>query len=898
MACDKRAARRSLAIAAAAAAASDHGGNGSSGGGSRSRLRAAATSARLRSAPWPPPLAAHHLGCQTRWHTTTSSGSSAATADADAADAADAVDAPTPLADALVARLAACGDRDADLKRLARRAARQRPDVQRRLVAELTRRLAAGGGAGGDARLEGALLARALWAVSRAGGCPADAKRRLFEEAVPAAYASLAALAPADLARLLTAYAAARCYSQELFAAATEFVWDALRGGGSPGAAAAGGGTASSAAGGGSSSGPSAGGLGALTPGQLSDVAAAYAAADHYDDDGDLWQAAADAAAARARDFSPHQLAGLVEALARLRFRHAPLCGAALAAAASGAAQWPTTALAQVVWALGWLGHGAGPGEAPQLDRVAAAVATRLRNLLTSTDAARVAPAALSRVPGGGVAGAGGAAAAAVAAAGDGSNGSSGNSSSGNAGNGGSEGVGFLGTSLEAAALTAGPYHWHRSGDAAGAAEAGPGSQQQQQQQRLQQHHQRPAGSAAALSWAAGSGAAASASPQALSVALASGSDSDDAAAAIAADADDEDAGVAGTMLPRAPGCVRPALDAPGELREALSRLLWGYAALGRVPAALTREALRLLAGLPPASFSAPQLALLFEAAARAAELGRAAPLGARPELATSARAFSAALKRAPRPLALPPDLQPRAFAAWAHGTRGGSAPLAPPPLLVARKWRAFVPAAALAGGGGDASGSSSSSGSGDSSDSSGGQPPWPSEPRFSSWRYRDPALTSRAGLEAALGAAVAAVGLAPSPPAPELTLDGVLAVPLPLTLRGSGGARARVALEARAPADAARNPPHAPLGAAGVRAAMLRCRGWGVAEVAFSDWADAADGGIGGSGGGDGGDSDGDDGGGGGGGAAPGVTAAQAALLRAVVEGAEADLMLAAERS
>lgn len=161
--------------------------------------------------------------------------------------------------------------------------------------------------------------------------------------------------------------------------------------------------------------------------------------------------------------------------------------------------------------------------------------------------------------------------------------------------------------------------------------------------------------------------------------------------------------------------------------------------------------------------------------------------------------------------MALGPELQPLAFAAWMRGTRGGRAPLAPPPPI---GWRH-------------------------------GRPPpgeaWPGaeDPPFSSWRFRDPCATTRDGMEASLSAALAAANLVAAPLAPALTLDGVLEVPLPVP-RGN----ARVAVEPLPPAAAARNPPHTPLGAAAMRHALLRHRGWGVAQVLFSDWAEAVEGG------------------------------------------------------
>jgi hypothetical protein len=255
----------------------------------------------------------------------------------------------------------------------------------------------------------------------------------------------------------------------------------------------------------------------------------------------------------------------------------------------------------------------------------------------------------------------------------------------------------------------------------------------------------------------------------------------------------------------------------------------------------------------------------------------------------------------------------PYAFAAWLRGTAGGAAPLAPPPRAgaaaaaeAARRGRQGAHAAARAAGlasgvapepawpeepyassyaaapaaprttisvgaPGAASsgldGREASSGSG-----SGGGPATAAAAAFSSWRYRDPSATTRAGLEASLRECLIVSGLAPAPLSPALTLDGVLAVPLPVR-RGN----ARIALEGLPPEAAARNAPHAPLGAAAVRAAMLRYRGWGVAPVAFTEWAGAAAAGA-----------SGDNSGGGGGGRGRG----RAALLEGAIEGAEADVV------
>ncbi|KAI8466244.1 MAG: hypothetical protein J3K34DRAFT_524697 [Monoraphidium minutum] len=649
---------------------------------------------------------------------------------------------------AFVREVEACGGGEGDLARFARAVARRPPGAQQQLVAGLTALLAAPPPPSGGGALEGPLLARALWVASRAAGCPEAEKRRLFEEAVPAAYSSLSSLGPPDLPRLLTAYATAGCYSQELLAASTEFAWDLLP---------------------------------RLGPGEITDLALAYAAAGHYDNDDDLWGGLADRAVARIAEFEPAQLAALLEAAAHIRFRHESLCSAALSAAAHAAPRWRTSHLCQVVWALGWLGHGVGPGEGPQLDRLAAAVTTRLRNLLTSTDASRVLPSGAGRLPGGEAAGNGG-----------------------GAGGGG----GFLGTSAEVAALAARGYSLR-----GGAGDAAPPQREQQPRPQQQQGAGRgqlrrptlrlvgrpPPGAAAQEA----DSFVLRGAPPAAGAGAGGGGEEGPSAGAACVDSEADDG----------PDDCRPALEPPGALRESLPRLAWGLTALGRLPAALLRESFRLLGGYPPADYAPHQLAMLFEAGAAAAAMGQGAG-DTHPLTATSARVLMAELKRAPRVPTVSPSLQAYAFAAWLRGTRGGAAPLCPPPLLAAARWRGC-----------------------------GAPAPWPPSPPppFSHWRFRDPATTGRAAMEASLAACLATAGLAPAPPAAALTLDGVMAVPLPLA-RGN----ARLAVEPLPPEAAAANAPHTPLGAAAARRAMLRHRGWGVAGVPFTEWAGAREAGEG----------------------------------------------------
>lgn len=90
-------------------------------------------------------------------------------------------------------------------------------------------------------------------------------------QAVPVLYNKLGELSCADHLRLLTALSTAAqhtaaAYSQELFAALTEFLFE---------------------------------GLEQLQPGDLTDIAAGYAAVQHYDDDEHFFDALAAAAAQR-----------------------------------------------------------------------------------------------------------------------------------------------------------------------------------------------------------------------------------------------------------------------------------------------------------------------------------------------------------------------------------------------------------------------------------------------------------------------------------------------------------------------------------------------------------------------------------------------------------------------
>jgi hypothetical protein len=87
-------------------------------------------------------------------------------------------------------------------------------------------------------------------------------------QAVPVLYNQLGQLTPSGLLDLLSAYATAAshspsAYSHELFAALTEFLWE---------------------------------GLSELHPQGLADIAACYAAVDHYDDDEDFFGGVAAAA--------------------------------------------------------------------------------------------------------------------------------------------------------------------------------------------------------------------------------------------------------------------------------------------------------------------------------------------------------------------------------------------------------------------------------------------------------------------------------------------------------------------------------------------------------------------------------------------------------------------------
>lgn len=103
-------------------------------------------------------------------------------------------------------------------------------------------------------------------------------------------YNQLGRLTPQDLVRILTAYSAAAqhspaAYSQELYAAATEFLWESL---------------------------------GQLEPCALADVAAAYAAVQHYDDDEDFFNGLVQAALQRLQVSAGLQAVGLLSTQNRI----------------------------------------------------------------------------------------------------------------------------------------------------------------------------------------------------------------------------------------------------------------------------------------------------------------------------------------------------------------------------------------------------------------------------------------------------------------------------------------------------------------------------------------------------------------------------------------------------
>jgi hypothetical protein len=83
-------------------------------------------------------------------------------------------------------------------------------------------------------------------------------------QAVPVLYNSLGALSPSELVALVGAYSTAGAYQQELYAALSEFLWEALS---------------------------------ELEPAEVAEVAWSYAVVGHYDDDEDLFNKLADAAA-------------------------------------------------------------------------------------------------------------------------------------------------------------------------------------------------------------------------------------------------------------------------------------------------------------------------------------------------------------------------------------------------------------------------------------------------------------------------------------------------------------------------------------------------------------------------------------------------------------------------
>eukprot|EP00775_Hariotina_reticulata_P013208 gene13208-13339_t len=183
----------------------------------------------------------------------------------------------------------------------------------------------------------------------------------LFQQAVPVLYNSLGNLQLPDLMRLLVAFSTAaqhspEVYSQELYAALTEFLWEGLA-------------------------------SGQLDAAALADVAWGYAVVQHYNDDEDFFGALADAAVRQLETFCPDSLSRLVHSLGLLRYQASSLTTAALQQMSQQLEGWPLSCIGQLLWGVAAVQAQADPC---LLDRLGGHISVTLRNLRTSTDGQKV----------------------------------------------------------------------------------------------------------------------------------------------------------------------------------------------------------------------------------------------------------------------------------------------------------------------------------------------------------------------------------------------------------------------------------------------------------------------------------------------------------------------------
>jgi hypothetical protein len=241
----------------------------------------------------------------------------------------------------------------------------------------------------------------------------------------------------------------------------------------------------------------------------------------------------------------------------------------------------------------------------------------------------------------------------------------------------------------------------------------------------------------------------------------------------------------------------RPVYDDAASLAGGLVSLLWAFAMLGHVHTTMAKEALKALSLMQAGGLSCEQLAMLWAAHMRYQQLGHVV-LDPNPLLAESYAVFSRELSRAaPRAIVLPNHLQPLAAASWLLAAMRQA-----PEYQCFPRFMHHHPAHGHA-----------------EQREQQALLQQQQQPRFSSWKYRNPAVLSTAGLEASVRGVLAGMGVHVSEP--EVTLDGLERVGMHCKHNG-----VNVAWQVLPPAWCARNPPHGPTAEAQAHRWALQYRG------------------------------------------------------------------------
>lgn len=173
----------------------------------------------------------------------------------------------------------------------------------------------------------------------------------LYRDLVPPIYSQMAQLSAGDLCLIVSTYACPMAYHQELFAGATEFIWEHRQN---------------------------------LSASQVSQVVQAYAEVQHYHDDEDFFNGLAKRALEQIEDFPPGDLSQLLSSLANLGFYHEPVFAAALARVSRTPDQFSLRHVSDIARSCAVVQHGWGDFTRYQV--LVDHLRMRLRNLRTSTD--------------------------------------------------------------------------------------------------------------------------------------------------------------------------------------------------------------------------------------------------------------------------------------------------------------------------------------------------------------------------------------------------------------------------------------------------------------------------------------------------------------------------------